>query len=75
MRLGLTEPNLVFALAAATQDVSTIDVYFDGESRPPGCSCDDHEGLGHRVSLTIPQTVLAVAVAEWERDLAAFPTR
>lgn len=75
VRLWLTEPNLMFTLAATSQGITTLDVYFDAESRPRGDSNDDNEGLGHRVRLTIPQAEVAAAVGDWERDLTAFPTR
>lgn len=75
LRMWLTEPNLMFTLADTSRDITTVDVYFDAECRPPNCSFDGHEGLGHRVRLTIPQADLASAVAEWEQDLVAFPTR
>lgn len=75
VQFWLTEPNLVFALAAIGQGVTTIEVCFDAESRPPGCSSEDHDGLGHSVRLKVPHAELAAAVAEWERDLRAFPIR
>jgi hypothetical protein len=75
VRLWLTEPNLMFTLAATSQCTTTLDVYFDAESRPPGGSNDDEDGLGHRVRLTIPHTDVAAAASEWEQDLIAFPTR
>lgn len=75
VRLWLTEPNLTFAFVAASQGVTTLDVHFDAESRPPRCSNDDHEGFGHRVRLSVPQADLVAAVGEWDRELAAFPLR
>jgi len=51
LRLWLTEPNLMFALHATSEGVTTLDVYFDAESRPPTGSNDDDAGLGHRVRL------------------------
>ncbi|MGC3994731.1 MAG: hypothetical protein QM779_11565 [Propionicimonas sp.] len=73
--MWLTEPNLEFRLAAASEGITTLDVDFGAESRPPGCSSEDHEGLGHRVRLTIPQIEIDRAVSEWEADLRAFPPR
>ena len=36
LRLWLTEPNLMFTLRqTTTQGITTLDVYFDAESRPP----------------------------------------
>ena len=75
VRFWMTEPNLMFTLAATSMGIVTLDVYFDAESRPPSGSNDDKAGLGHRVRLTIPQADLAVAVDDWERDLIAFPVR
>ena len=68
------EPNLMFTLAGTSQRVTTLDVYFDAESRPPNGSNDD-EGLGHRVRLTMPQAEIAAAVSDWEQDLREFPPR
>ena len=75
VRLWLTEPNLMFMLAATSQGIVTLDVYFDAESRPPGGSNDDEDGLGHKVRLMIPQADVAAVVGAWEQDLIAFPTR
>lgn len=74
-RLWLTEPNLTFELADASAGVTTLEVHFDAESRPPNCSSDDHEGFGHRVRLIVPQADLVAAANEWDCDLAAFPIR
>lgn len=73
--LWLTEPNLEFTLAASSDGITTLDVHFDAESRPPGCSSQDHEGLAHTVRLTTPQVEINLAVTEWETDLRAFPPR
>lgn len=75
VRLRLTEPNLMFSLAASSQGITSLDVHFDAESLPPGGSNSDHEGLGHRVRLTIPQADIGAAVEEWEQELTAFPMR
>ena len=55
--------------------ITTVDVYFDAESRPPTSSNDDDEGLGHKVRLTIPQADVAEAVDHWDQDLQGFPVR
>ena len=67
LRLWLTEPNLMFTLASTSQGITTLDVYFDAESRPPSGSNDDHDGLGHRVRLMIPQADVTAAVANGSR--------
>ncbi|WP_017934281.1 WapI family immunity protein [Nocardioides sp. Iso805N] len=74
-RFLLTEPNLMFALIEAAQGITTMDIYFEAESRPPMASCDDGEGAGHKVRLTIPQSDLARAGEGWEHDLEEFPPR
>ena len=74
-RLWLTEPNLMFTLNGASQGITTLDIYFNAESRPPSDSNDDDEGLGHQVRLTIPQADIAAAVSGWEEELAHFPVR
>jgi len=73
--LWLTEPNLTFTLDKASQGITTVDVFFNAESRPPTGSNDDDEGLGHRVRLTLPHADTAEAVSRWEQDLRAFPVR
>lgn len=74
VRLWLTEPNLMFTLAATSEGITTLDVYFDAESLPPHGS-NDHEGLGHRVRLTMPQAEIAAAVTVWEHAQVAHPRR
>lgn len=73
--LWLTEPNLTFTLNSASKDITTVDVYFDAESRPPTGSSDDGEGRGHKVRLTIPQADVAEAVDHWDLELQGFPVR
>jgi hypothetical protein len=75
LRLWFTEPNLMFTLNRTSQGITTLDVYFNAESRPPTGSNDDAQGLGHRVRLTIPQADIAAAVSGWEEDLTQFPIR
>ena len=75
VRLWFTEPNLMFALDKTSEGITTVDVYFDAESRPPAGSNDEGEGLGHQVRLTIPHVDIADAVSRWEQDLRAFPVR
>ena len=74
-QLWLTEPNLMFILDGASQGITTLDIYFNAESRPPSDSNDDDEGLGHQVRLTIPQANIAAAASGWEEDLTHFPVR
>jgi hypothetical protein len=71
----LTEPNLAFSLKSAFRGVTTLDVYFNAESRPPTGSNDDGEGLGHRIRLTMSQADIAKAVWHWDQDLQDFPLR
>ena len=70
----MTAPNVTFTLADESQDITTLDVYFNAEFRPR-ISNDDDAGLGHKVRLTIPQADVAAAAAAWERSPAKFPTR
>ena len=73
--LWLTEPNLTFRLSRVAEGITTVDVYFDAESRPPTGSNDDDEGLGHKVRLTIPQADVAEVVDHWDQSLREFPVR
>ena len=73
--LWLTEPDLIFSLNRASQGITTVDVYFNAESRPPTGSNDDDEGLGHKVRLSIRQVDVAEGVDHWEQDLQEFPVR
>jgi hypothetical protein len=73
--LWFTEPNLMFTLSETSQGITTVDVYFNAESRPPRGSNDEDEGLGHRVRLTIPQADIAEPVGGWEQALTHFPVR
>lgn len=73
--LWLTEPNLAFTLNRVSQGITTVDVYFNAESRPLTRSDDDDEARGHRVRLTMPQAEIAKAVDRWEEDLQQFPVR
>jgi hypothetical protein len=73
--LWFTEPNLTFTRGNISQGITTLDVYFSAESRPPTGSNDDREGLGHKVRLTIPQADIAEAASRWDEDLGEFPVR
>lgn len=50
-------------------DITTVNIYFNAESRPPTGSNDDEEGVGHKVRLILPQADVAEAVTQWEQDL------
>lgn len=68
--LWFLEPNLVFGLDDKTAECVTVRVTFSHESAPP-----DDSGAPDQVILRLTPQELATAAAEWENELAVYPTR